>query len=140
VLIVYGWKTTIPAALYAPPLYGSLLPAAALTLAMVLFIASVTANNFKRYVRHPQMIAVVIWGGAHLLTNGDIRSAILFGGLSIWAILEIVFINRRDTHWKKPDSVPLAKDLITVVIAGLAVTLLIYFHASLFGVSAISGY
>jgi uncharacterized membrane protein len=140
VLIVYGWRTTMPVALYEPPMHSNPFLTVALTLAILLFVASSTPNNFRRYVRHPQMAAVVTWGVAHLLTNGDSRSVILFGGLSIWAILEIGFINNRDGRWKRPDSVPLAKDLVAVFIAAGASALLVYFHAAIFGVPAISNF
>ena len=137
VLIVIGWKAAIPSAIYAPPLFGSPLPSAVLVLAILLFVTSKTPNNLKRYIRHPQISAVLLWGIAHLLTNGDSRSLVLFGGMATWAILEMVFINKRDGAWEKPASVPFIKDLVTVVIAVIVFAALAYFHASLFGVSAI---
>ncbi len=136
-LIVYGWKTATPASLYAPPLYGSPIPAALLMIAILLLVASSLPNNLKRYIRHPQMTAVVFWGAGHLLTNGDSRSTVLFGGLVIWAVLEVIFINRRDGQWRKPEAVSVMKDAVTVLIAVAAYALLINFHAFLFGVSAI---
>jgi len=72
-----------------------------------------------------------------LLSNGDSRSIALFGGFAVWAILEIVFINKRDGEWQKPDSVPLLKDVITAVVTAVVFAALVYFHASLFGVSPI---
>ena len=136
-LIVFGWKAAIPAALYAPPLYGSPIPSAFLLLAILLLVASRTPNNLKRYIRHPQMAAVLCWSAGHLLTNGDSRSVVLFGGLAIWAILEMLFINKRDGEWQKPAPVPFLKDVITAVVAAVVFAALVYFHASLFGVSAI---
>jgi len=138
-LIVFGWKMATPVALYAPPLYGSPIPSILVLLAIVLFVTSSTPNNLKRFIRHPQMTAVVLWGAGHLLTNGDNRSVILFGGLVAWAVLEIIFINRRDGQWQKPGAVPLSRDVIVIVIAAAAAVLLVWFHASLFGVPAISG-
>ncbi len=137
VLIVFGWKAATPMPVYAPPLYGSPIPSALLLLAIVLFVASSTPNNLKRYIRHPQMAAVLFWGVSHLLTNGDSRSLLLFGGLTAWSILEMFFISKREGAWQKPSSVPLIKDVITVVVAALVFTGLAYFHGSLFGVAAI---
>ena len=136
-LIVFGWKAAIPTALYAPPLYGSPIPSAFLVLAILLLVASSLPNNLKRFVRHPQMAAVIFWSAGHLLTNGDSRSVVLFGGFAIWAILEIVFINKRDGEWQKPSSVPLLKDVITAAVTVAVFAALVYFHASLFGVSPI---
>ncbi|MDH5499987.1 MAG: NnrU family protein [Gammaproteobacteria bacterium] len=137
VLIVVGWRMTTPVALYAPPMYGSPIPSVAVLLAILLFVSSSTPNNLKRYVRHPQMTAVVLWASGHLLTNGESRSVILFGGLAIWAVLEMIFINRRDGRWQKPKAVALSKDAIMVIVAVAVSILLIRFHASLFGVPAI---
>ena len=137
VLIVMGWKAATPAAIYAPPLTGNPVPLVILALAILLFVTSKTPNNLKRYIRHPQLSAVLLWGIAHLLTNGDSRSLVLFGGLAIWAILEMIFINRRDGAWSKAASVPVIKDVISVAVAAVVFTMLIYFHESLFGVAVI---
>jgi len=137
VLIVYGWKAAVPAAVYPPPMYGSPIPSVLLLLAFVLFVASATPNNLKRFVRHPQMTGVLCWSAGHLLTNGDSRSIVLFGGFAIWAVLEVLFINKRDGDWQKPASASLVKDVVTVLIAALVFAAFAYFHASLFGVSPI---
>jgi uncharacterized membrane protein len=136
-LVVFGWKAAIPTAIYAPPLYGNPLPSALLFLAILLMVASSLPNNLKRFVRHPQMAAIIFWSAGHLLTNGDSRSIVLFGGFAIWAILEIIFINKRDGEWQKPSSVPLLKDVTIGVITAAVFAALVYFHASLFGVSPI---
>ena len=136
-LIVFGWKAATPAALYAPPLYGSPIPSVLLLVAILLMVASILPNNLKRLVRHPQMAAVIFWSAGHLLTNGDTRSIVLFGGFAVWAILEIIFINKRDGEWQKPASVHLLSDAITAVVAIAAFAALVYFHALLFGVSPI---
>jgi uncharacterized membrane protein len=137
VLIVFGWKAATPTAIYAPPMYGSAIPSAFLIMAFVFFVASATPNNLKRYVRHPQMTAVLFWSVGHLLSNGDSRSIVLFGGFAIWALLEMFFINRRDGQWQKPAAVPRVKDVITAAVAAGAFAALAYFHTGLFGVSPI---
>ncbi len=137
ILIVYGWKTTTPSVIYAPPLYGSLIPSAFMLLAILLFVTARTPNNLKRYIRHPQISAVFVWAISHLLTNGDSRSLVLFGGLMIWAVLEMTFINIRDGRWERPASVPVVKDSITVTVAAIVFAALAHFHAALFGVPAL---
>jgi len=137
-LIVFGWKAAIPTTIYAPPFPGSSFPAASLIFAVVLFVASRTPNNLKRYVRHPQLTAVFCWSAGHLLTNGDSRSIVLFGGFAVWAILEGLMLNKRDGEWQRPDSVPMLKDVITGAVATVVFVIIIYFHAALFGVSAIA--
>jgi uncharacterized membrane protein len=137
-LIIFGWKAATPAAIYVPPMFDSPVPTAFLIMAVLLFVASITPNNLKRYIRHPQMFAVIFWGIGHLLSNGDSRSVVLFGGFIAWAILEIIFINKRDGDWKKPESVGITKDIVTAVFTAAVFATLLYFHASLFGVSPIA--
>lgn len=138
-LIIYGWKTATPAEIYVPPLYGSPIPLVLLAAAMLLFIASALPNNLKHYIRHPQMTAVLLWSIAHLLTNGDSRSVVLFGGLGLWSIAEMLLINRRDGDWQKPPATAFSKDVITIIVAIAVFKAVGYFHLTLFGVPAISG-
>ena len=72
-------------------------------------------------MKHPMLTGFTIWVFAHLLVNGDRDSIILFGGLGIWAVLQMWLINRAEPHpapKRKPGS--LAGDIrlaiITVVI------------------------
>ena len=83
------------------------------------------------------LTGVAVWGVAHLLANGDSRSVIQFGGLSIWAVVAIVTISRGDGAWEKPDPVPVSKDVVLVVIGGVLTAVVAYFHEYLSGVALI---
>ena len=45
------------------------------------------AHGILRVTRHPFLWGVAIWAVAHLLTNGDLASAILFGSLLSLALI-----------------------------------------------------
>lgn len=134
ILIVLGWKSTVATAVYRPPMSPGPVPAVLVLIGIVLFVASRVPGNLKRLLRHPQMIGTLCWGVAHLLTNGDSRSVTLFGGLTVWAALEILLINRRDKPWQKPPPAAVTLDIITVLVGAAAFLALAYFHATLFGV------
>ncbi len=136
VIIVIGWKSATPSAVYAPPLAGSPVVAGLMLIAFVLFVAAQARTNIKRLLRHPQLTGILAWSVAHLLANGDSRSVALFGGLGIWAVLEIALVNRRDGAWNKPASVSPIMDVRVVIIAAIAYAVFVYFHEMLFGVSA----
>jgi len=51
------------------------------------------------------LTGVAVWGIGHLLANGDIRSVILFGGMTIWAIVSMITISRNEGAWVKPAEV-----------------------------------
>ena len=73
-------------------------------------------------IRHPQLTAVKLWAVAHLLVNGDCASLLLFGGLLVWAVLEVVIINKQDgkPQLNKP------RPSLPREFAAIAITLLIY--------------
>lgn len=135
-IIVFGWKAASPTGLYVAPLHGSPIVSALVFVAFVLFVASQSKTNIRRFVRHPQMTAVLFWSSAHLLANGETRSVILFGGLGIWAIVEMLLCNRRDGAWEKPAPTSISTDAVTLAIAAVAFALILYFHPALFGVPA----
>ena len=78
---------------------------------------------------------MIVWGIAHLLANGESRSIILFGGLTLWAVAEIVLLNRRDGAWEKPAPAPRKKDVIAVVAGVVVYFVFAHLHGWLFGVS-----
>ncbi|HSG96603.1 MAG TPA: NnrU family protein [Woeseiaceae bacterium] len=135
VLIVFGWKSTIPSPVYAPPLAPGLWPSLLMFIALVLFFASQMAGYFRRALRHPQMIGTLLWATSHLLTNGDSRSLILFGSLAAWSVLEIVLGNRRDGPRTELPDASAKFDVIAVVVGAVAWGLVGHFHLKLFGVA-----
>ncbi len=137
VLIIAGWRSVMPTGVYAPPMAPNPLVSLLVLAALILFAASAIPGNIKRFVRHPQMVAVILWGVAHLLTNGSNRAIVLFGGLTLWAVLEIALCNKRDGEWQKTAKVAAKSDVITVVIGIVVFAVVAYFHPNLFGVAAI---
>lgn len=101
ILMVWGYKIADGAVWWgpAPALVGvnNLL----VLVAFYLFAASGMKTRATAMIRHPQLIGFALWAISHLLVNGDLPSLILFGGLLIWALAEIVVINR-DTTWVAP--------------------------------------
>ena len=72
-------------------------------------------------IRHPMLTGMVIFAIAHLLVNGDLASIILFGGLGLWAVAEMLIINRTAGTWERPAPGTIKGDLKNAVI-----TLVIY--------------
>ncbi len=133
-LIISGWGSTVPEQIfYNAPDWGGYAAGLLVFVGFILFIAPYPPNNFKRILRHPQLISVVCWGAGHLLAIGSPRSIVLFGGLTAWALVEIVMINRRDGEWIKPDKVSHMKDLSLVLFGSLAFAVFLFTHHLLFG-------
>ena len=127
-LIITGWKSAEPTSIYLPP-PGLRHPAMALLLLAFLFMVVSSRNSrLRALVRHPQLTGVALWGIAHLMLNGDSRSLLLFGGMTLWAIIEIIAINRREGVWIKGDKPGWSAELLNVVIAAVAVAVIIFIH------------
>ena len=121
-LIVFGWRSTVPTTLYVLPGYTRIISIVLVLVAFILFGAANYATRIKSFVRHPQLTGVIVWATAHLLLNGDSRSLLLFGGLGCWALLEIIFINRREGVWVKSAPPGWGRE-----IRGLAISLVVFF-------------
>ena len=81
-----------------------------------LFAASGMKTGITRRIRHPQLLGFSLWAFAHLLVNGDLPSLVLFGGLLVWAITEIVVINRAQPGWQPPaHPIPILKEGMAVL-------------------------
>jgi uncharacterized membrane protein len=137
VLIVVGWRSSIPEFVYIPPVWGRGAAKFLVLFGFILFAAARAPTNIKRVLRHPQLTGVLLWAIGHLLANGESRSLILFGGLAVWSIIEMIAINRRDGAWQKPEHKPVRNDLITVVIGFLLFTVFLFLHRWIAGVPLI---
>jgi uncharacterized membrane protein len=131
-LIIFGWRSAEPTYFYHPQpgiVHGAM---GLVALGFYLMVLSNRPSRIKKIVRHPQLSGVILWATAHLLLNGDSRSFIVFGGLGLWAIIEIIAINRRDA-WEKPEAPGIAAELVNVIIAAVVVAVVIAIHPYISG-------
>ena len=106
-------------------------------LAIPLFISGRKPNAIRCFVRHPQLLSILVISAAHLLANGDNRSVILFLGLSSWAVLEMIFISRREGPWNRPASFPNKANIMVLVVSAVVYTVLLFVHPYISGVTLI---
>lgn len=79
-------------------------------------------------MRHPQLTGFSLWAVAHLLVNGDMPSFILFGGLLLWALVEIVVINAQEPAWVPPPKGGARKEIVYLVLTAVVVTVVMLIH------------
>lgn len=137
-LMVMGWRAIAPAPVYAPPGIGAVLMAPLMLLAVVLLGAANAKTNIKRYLRHPMLTGVAVWAAAHLLSNGDDRSVVLFGGMGLWAVIMIFFINRRDGAREAVEKMPVAGEIKLFAISAVIFIVLIIAHPYFAGVAPVA--
>ena len=93
----YGVARQQPVQLWSPPV-GLRHAAALLTwLAFVLLAATyVPGNQIKARLHHPMLLGTKVWALAHLLANGTLAGAVLFGSFLLWAVTMFASARRRD--------------------------------------------
>ncbi len=135
-LIVIGWRSIDqPDYLYFLPAWTRHAGMLVVVIGFILMGAANYPSRIKRLIRHPQLTGFTLWALAHLAMNGDSRSVVLFGGFAIWAILEIIFINKRDGEWVKPEAPAWSREVIGVVISLVVVVLFVAIHPWIAGVA-----
>jgi uncharacterized membrane protein len=137
VLMVVGWKAMPRDLTFTPFSWGDQACFVLMLLASVMFFAPYVRNSISNLVRHPQLVGLVFWGVGHILATGQMRSLVLFGGLSVWAIIEIMLLNRRDGAWKKPGPVSMKANIKLLVTGAGFFLIFVFTHLSLFGVPAL---
>jgi uncharacterized membrane protein len=63
--------------------------------ASILVVAAYARGNIWRTVKHPMLAGVKTWAVAHLISNGDLGSILLFGSFLLWAGYDRMTLKRR---------------------------------------------
>jgi len=136
-LMIVGWRSTAPALIYVPPTWGAPLTSMLMLIAVLLFGAAQQPTRIKRFIRHPQLTGMVVWSLSHLLSNGDSRSVVLFGGLGLWALIEMPLISQREGVWVRPYGPALSVEVRGILISAVIFFVLVFLHPYFAGVSPI---
>jgi uncharacterized membrane protein len=135
-LILLGYSQAEFRAVFSPPVWAPLIAYLTMPIAFCLLVAAYVPNNFRRVIRNPMLSAVLIWALVHLIANGDLPSVLLFGLFGLYAIVDIISVNRRSPA-ETPAKQPLLKDVLVLAIGFAAFWIVRYFHAALFGVPVV---
>ncbi len=124
--------------LWQPPAFAYQLTFLLMPLALLLLLASLQRCNIKRLTLHPMLWGIALWGLAHLLSNGDRASVILFATLALFALYKQWVLRQRWPELQHP-RVSWWRDL-GVLLQGIIVTaVLVRWHGWLFGVPLLTG-
>ena len=140
VLIIWGYARSEPSAF----LFYGISNARSLTLglmlpALVLIIAADFPKGYiKHWLKHPMLLALILWSCAHLLDGADLRQVLLFGSFLLFAVIDLLMVTiRKPAPSPKPGEPHWRNDLAIVVIGvGLYYAIGHWLHDWLFGVDA----
>ncbi|SHH91606.1 NnrU family protein [Marivita hallyeonensis] len=128
-LMIWGYRGADFIPVWSPPSFMVHINNLLMLVAVFVFGMSATTGRLRGKMRHPQLTAVKIWAVAHLLVNGDLAAIILFGGMLIWAVLEVILINRAEPVWDRPEPGEAKKDVVLVIITLVAYGVMTGLHA-----------
>jgi uncharacterized membrane protein len=135
-LMIQGYGAASAEVLWVVPNVVRLIAIILMVAAFIIYAGSYPGSAIMSRIRHPQLTGFKLWALIHLIVNGDVRSVILFGGLLVWAIVQVIILNR--ASGKPPLSAPADSALkawMSIPIGLTAWVVLFLGHAWLFGVS-----
>jgi len=135
-LVVAGVPFSEFVHVYEPPAWGRRVTVTLMPLALIMLTALLLPTNIKRLTPHPMLWGFTIWSVAHLLSNGDFASILLFGSFGAYSVFSRWSLNRRGTH-KSTEKYSFAWDALVIVIGIASYVAVVYLHTYLFGVPAI---
>ena len=103
--------------------------------ASIFVVAAYIRGNIWRALSHPMLVGVKTWAVAHLISNGDLGSILLFGSFLVWAGYDRMTLKRRTDI--TTSSLPAAahrNDIIALVVGTLLyLALALVFHPLVIG-------
>jgi uncharacterized membrane protein len=139
VLIAWGfahYRATGWIDVWSPPHFMKHVTIALMLPAVILVVAAYLRGKIYLTLKHPMLAGVKLWAFAHLLTNGDLGSIILFGSFLAWAVYDRISLKRRADAGAPPIPVGgVVNDALAVVI-GIVIYLALgfVFHPVVIGV------
>ncbi len=133
----YGLARQAPVVLWHPPVATRHLASLLTLLAFVLMTAAyVPRNGLRARLHHPMLLGTKVWALAHLLANGNLADAALFGAFLLWAVLCFRAARARDRAGQVAyPAGTLAATGLTVGIGVVAwAVFALWLHAPLIGV------
>lgn len=128
VLMVVGYRGWFADLAYNPPVWGVHLNNLLMLVAVFLFGLGSSKSPLRAKMRHPMLTGVIVWAIAHLLVNGDWASVVLFGGLAVWALAEMVVINSREPVYHRFEGGTIGGTVRLVVISVVVFSVIAGIH------------
>ena len=117
ILMIVGYREAEDVPLYALSIWAWHLNNLLMLVALFMLDIGRVNGVVRTKVRHPMLMGVAIWSAAHFLVNGELAALVLFGGLGLWALLEMAVISRAEGPWAVPAKGSILSDGKVAVLA-----------------------
>lgn len=121
----------------SPPAFMRHVTVGLMLISVILLTAAYIPSHIKAKAKHPMLAGVKTWALAHLLSNGDLGSILLFGSFLAWGVYARIAAKRRTDLVAAVAPSGWTNDII-VVLLGIVIYLALgyAFHPVVIGVPA----
>jgi uncharacterized membrane protein len=118
-----------------PPDWTGHITVALMWPSIIFVTAAYIPGDIKRVLKHPMLVGVKLWAVAHLISNGDLGSMIIFISVLAWAVYDRITLKRRSDPGGLPIPIGGRRNDIAAVIVGtiLYFALALVFHPLVIG-------
>ena len=115
-LIVWGYSNSPWIQAWSPPAFMRHITIGLMLLASIALVAYFIPSHIKAWLKHPLLVAAKTWALAHLLSNGDLASIIMFAVFLAWGVYARIAAKKRgDAGFTTPPA-GWTNDIIVVVV------------------------
>ena len=140
ILIGYGfgeYRATDWIDVWYPPRWTFYITELLMWPASIFVVAAYIRGNIWRTLKHPMLVGVKTWAVAHLISNGDLGSILLFGSFLLWAGYDRMTLKHRadagaptiPAGGHRNDIIALVVGTVLYVVLGLVFHPLVVGHA-----------
>jgi len=130
-LMIFGYRTADTNILWIAPGWMVYVNNVLMVLAVYIYFTTATKPDTAflfASLKHPQLTGFKIWAVAHLLVNGELKSLVLFGGLLIWAVLQVVASKRSESLVDRAVA-PIASPWVHLALVTGMLVLIVFVHS-----------
>ena len=105
ILIGYGfgqYRATGWVDVWSPPRWTFYVTQLLMWPASICVVAAYIRGDIWRTLKHPMLVGVKTWAVAHLISNGDLGSIVLFSSFLAWAVYDRITLKRRSDPGAPP--------------------------------------
>jgi len=133
-LMIYGKSIAAFTQVWQPIDGAHWLPIVLMWPASILIAWAYLPCNMKIKLRHPMLLGILLFSVSHLVANGDLATILLVGSFGVFAVLNILAVNRRSgSSDHKPKA--MGWDLLGFVMGTVVYALVFNFHHIIVGVA-----
>jgi len=121
--------------IWDPPNWTRHITVALMWPAVIFVTAAYIPGDINRVLKHPMLVGVKLWAVAHLISNGDLGSMIIFLSVLAWAVYDRITLKRRSDPGRPPIPIGGRRNDVVAVIVGtiLYLALGLVFHPLVIG-------